>query len=131
MGGYNDENGKPRGEAVIEFENGDCISGSFQEGLRHGECRIEIASENAAKRKNLAYLIGNYVKDQLHGKCKAGFSNGDWYEGYFCRGIAHGFFRQFDEKPRLDTKKTVCGMELVGKLWGSGVIVGRVNKAGE
>jgi len=133
--GYNDENGKPRGKAVIEFENGDCISGSFQEGLRHGECRIEIASENAAKRKNLAYLIGNYVKDQLHGKCKAGFSNGDWYEGYFCRGIAHGFFRQFDEKGRL----TKIGYKKDG-LWngvcwkvvrGSGVIVGRVNKAGE
>ena len=26
--GYKDEQGRPRGKAVIEFENGDCISGS-------------------------------------------------------------------------------------------------------
>ena len=34
----------------------------FVEGLRHGECRWEMVSEN---KLGLNYIIGNYVRDQV------------------------------------------------------------------
>lgn len=57
--GYKDELGRLKGKAFVELENGDTISGSFHEGLRHGECRIETG------KNGLNFLVGNYVRDQV------------------------------------------------------------------
>lgn len=57
--GYTDEEGRLKGKAFIELENGDTISGSFHKGLRHGECRVETA------KNGLNFIIGNYVEDQV------------------------------------------------------------------
>ena len=57
--GYTDEEGRLKGKAFLELENGDTISGSFHEGLRHGECRVETG------KNGLNFIIGNYVRDQV------------------------------------------------------------------
>lgn len=126
--GYKDELGRPKGRAVVEMENGDIVSGLFHEGLRHGECRTETS------RLNLSHMVGNYVKDQLHGKAKLYFNDGNWLEGFFCRGILHGFVRNFDEKGRLKSIANYKNGVPNGFAWrvirGGGVIVGRVDSKG-
>ena len=70
--GYKDECGRLKGKAFIELENGDTISGSFHEGLRHGECRIETG------KNGINFLVGNYVRDQVR----------TWLIVHYLQGIA-------------------------------------------
>merc|ERR1711953_186597 len=127
--GYKDECGRLKGKAFIELENGDTISGSFHEGLRHGECRIETG------KNGINFLVGNYVRDQLEGRAKFGLSSGQALEGYFKNSILHGFARHFDAKGRLTFIAHYKNGIKHGVCWkiirGGGVVVGRVNAQGK
>ncbi len=54
---------------MVEFENGDLMSGFFDDGRRKGEFRVETF------KNNLRVIIGNYERDQLNGKARVGLSN--------------------------------------------------------
>lgn len=127
--GGKDRNGKLKGRGQIEFENGDLITGVFDNSIRHGECRVETF------RNGLRVIIGTYVKDKLSGKAKVIYDDDTWLEGYFKEGVLHGFVRRFDGKGRL----TFVGIYRNGKphgvCWrvirGGGAVVGRVDEKGE
>lgn len=127
--GVKDANGRLKGRAELEFENGDTLCGMFHNGMRHGECRVETG------RKNLRAIIGNYTNDQLSGRAKVIFADGDWLEGYFCEGILHGFTRRFDPKGRLTFVGNYQNGIPYGVCWrvirGGGVVVGRADRSGE
>ncbi|CAB4068287.1 SETD7 [Lepeophtheirus salmonis] len=127
--GGKDENGRWKGKGVIEFANGDTISGSFQNGYRHGECKIET------NRLNLRALAGTYENDRLCGKAKLVFQNDTSLEGYFLDGVLHGFVRYFDAKGRLTFIGNHRNGRPHGPCWkvvkGGGCVVGRVNESGE
>ena len=97
--GYNISGGKIRGEyngrATLEFANGDVVTGTFRDGLRHGDFRV------ACSRNGVTAIYGSYVEDELSGKVKIVFEEGHWFEGYFKEGIVHGFGRYFDRQGRL------------------------------
>ena len=93
--GGKDRNGKFKGRGQIEFENGDLITGMFDNSIRHGECRVETF------RHGLRVIIGTYIKDKLCGKAKVVYDDDTWLEGYFKEGVLHGFVRRFDGKGRL------------------------------
>lgn len=61
-------------------------------------------------------------------------ASGDWLEGFFCRGILHGFVRKFDEKGRLTFIANYKNGAPYGVCWkiirGGGVVVGRVTAKG-
>lgn len=123
--------------------------GSFESGMRQGECRIETF------KNKLRVIIGNYERDKLHGKAKIIYNDDHWIEGYFKEGVLHGFarffcgyaskvrvcwnlildHRYFDPKGRL----TFVGIHKNGKphgvCWklikGGGCVVGRVDEDGE
>jgi len=99
--GYRDENGRAKGRAVIEMENGDTISGLFHEGLRHGECRIETS------RLNMSHMVGNYVNDQLEGIGRVTFANGHQLEGFFQHGVLTGFVRKYRAQKWRNTMRLV------------------------
>ena len=94
--GGKDRNGKFKGRGQIEFENGDLITGVFDNNLRHGECRVETF------RNGLRVIVGTYDKDKLSGKAKVIYDDDTWLEGYFKEGVLHGFVRKFDKKGRLN-----------------------------
>ena len=127
--GGRDKDGKFKGKGVIEFENGDIISGTFKNGMRHGECRIETF------KNNMRVLIGNYERDMLNGKAKITYNDDNWMEGYFKDGVLHGFARHFDEKGRLKFLGNYRNGKAFGVCWkiikGGGSVVGRVDDAGE
>jgi len=56
-------------------------------------------------------------------------------DGYFCRNVAHGFVRHFDEKGRLTWIGTYKNGRPFGVCWkiirGGGAVVGRVNAKGQ
>ena len=56
--GGKDRSGKFKGRGQIEFENGDLITGVFDNNLRHGDCRVETF------RNGLRVIVGTYVKDK-------------------------------------------------------------------
>ena len=62
--GGKDQNGKFKGKAFLEFENGDIVHGMFQDGMRQGECRTET------NINGLRVLVGQYQDDKLSGKSK-------------------------------------------------------------
>ena len=49
---------------MVEFENGDLLSGFFDDGQRKGEFRVETF------RNKLRLIIGGYERDQLSGRAK-------------------------------------------------------------
>lgn len=120
--------GEYHGKAVLEFSNGDVITGTFRDGLRHGDCRISTG------RNGINALYGHYVDDELHGKAKVMFEDGDWLEGYFKEGVLHGFGRYFDRQGRLKCVANHKNGVKHGVCWqivrGGGCIVGRVDTKG-
>ena len=115
--GGKDRNGKFKGRGQIEFENGDLITGMFDNSIRHGECRVETF------RHGLRVIIGTYIKDKLCGKAKVVYDDDTWLEGYFKEGVLHGFVRRFDGKGRL----TFVGIyRYVLYLYGHGILFSAV-----
>ncbi len=53
-----------QGRGVVEFSNGDLMSGFFEDGRRKGEFRVETF------RNKMRVIIGNYERDQLNGKAR-------------------------------------------------------------
>ena len=123
--GGKDRQGKFKGKGLIEFENGDVITGYFDDGLRHGECRVETF------RNSLRVIIGNYSRDRLNGKAKVIYNDDTWLEGYFKDGVMHGFVRRFDGKGRLCFVGNYRNGIPHGVCWkiirGGGCVVGRVD----
>jgi len=63
------------------------------------------------------------------------FEDGQWLEGYFVRGVLHGFVRRFDGKGRLKFIGNHRNGVPFGVCWrvirGGGAVVGRVNSKGQ
>ena len=127
--GGKDRHGKWKGKGVIEMEDGNVIAGTFSDGMRHGECRVE------SSRGNLRLIIGSYERDKLNGKAKLIYEDDTWLEGYFKDGVLHGFARYFDAKGRLTFVGNHKNGKPVGVCWKvikhGGAVVGRVDKNGE
>ena len=49
----------------------------FQEGLRHGEFRVETFNDG------LRVIVGSYERDMLNGKAKITYNDDTSMEGYF------------------------------------------------
>ena len=121
--------GEYHGKAVVEFANGDIITGPFRKGLRHGDFRVSCS------RNSINAIYGEYVDDELSGKVKIIYENGDWMEGYFKEGILHGFGRYFDKQGRLRVIANHKNGVMWGTCWkiirGGGCLVGRVDAQGK
>ena len=120
--------GEYHGKAVLEFSNGDVMTGTFRDGLRHGPFRI------STNRNGIVGIYGHYVDDELHGKAKIVYENGDWLEGYFKEGVMHGFGRYFDRQGRLKCVANHKNGVKFGICWqiirGGGCLVGRADSQG-
>ena len=71
----------------------------------------------------------------MHGRGRVTFNDGNWLEGFFVRGILHGFVRRFDEKGRLTFLGNYRNGRPYGVCWrivrGGGAVMGRVNSKGQ
>jgi len=121
--------GEYNGKATLEFSNGDAATGTFRDGLRHGDFRVSCS------RNGVTAIYGKYVDDELEGKAKIMFDGGDWFEGYFKEGIVHGFGRYFDNRGRLKCVANHKNGLKFGVFWqiirGGGCVVGRADDRGQ
>ncbi len=114
---------------MVEFANGDILSGFFVDGRREGEFRVETY------RKKLRLIIGHYERDALNGRARVTYKDDTWMEGFFKDGVLHGFARWFDAQGRLNFVGNYRDGRPRGVCWkvikGGGCVIGRVDEEGE
>ena len=49
----------------------------------------------------VSYLEGEYKDDCLEGLTRVQWKDGSWFEGFYKRGVIHGFARRFDSDKQL------------------------------
>ena len=124
--GEKDLIGRPHGQGVIRFANGDKFFGEFKYGLRHGPGTLQINNEIS-----MLYLDGHYYNDMLEGKGKIQFRDGDTFFAHFSKGIACGIGKLFDRHHRLKSLAWYQNGKPIGVMWkflqGGSCITGEVD----
>ena len=139
-----DEYMENRNSATKEVVNGDNFKGAMQR-IINSSCEnvSKICEEYVEDRwkegwrhdREIVEIRGEYVAGFLQGRARLVFQHGNSIDGYFVRGVLHGFARYFDPRGRLvfigQHRNGLCE----GTCWriipGGGCVVGRVDRRGE
>jgi len=130
-GGARDASGLPHGEGMLKYDNDDVFTGVFNHGVLEREGKIQRAKENSLK------IEGKWVDGLMEGEMKVETHCGGWIEGYFSKGVPHGFQREFGPSDIRRHKKM---LKFVGRYYrgirrgfcwqgcfGGGFLAGRVD----
>jgi hypothetical protein len=84
--------GEKHGFGIFKYTSGNIYEGHFRNDQRHGHGYFKQTSRYVMCEGRLATGIytGSWKNDFKDGYGKYIFSNGDVYEGYFCKGSMHG-----------------------------------------
>merc|ERR1711963_522763 len=91
-GGARDAFGLPHGEGMLKYDNDDVFTGVFNHGVLEREGKIQRAKGNSLK------IEGKWVDGLMEGEMKVETHCGGWIEGYWSKGVPHGFQREFGAK---------------------------------
>ena len=110
----------------------------FREGDKcRDTSRSRLHSNDSDKTNlgNISKVEGHYENGFLSGRAKIDFDGGISIDGYFVKGILHGFARYFDERGRLIFIGNHVNGQPTGTCWkiitGGGSVVGIVNRRGK
>ena len=131
-GGTKDAQGLPHGEGMLKYENGDIFTGLFNHGVLEREGKLQRAKENCLRTE------GKWVDGLMDGEMRVETLSGGWIEGYWSKGVPHGFQREFGPK---DIKISRKMLKFVGRYYrgirrgfcwqgcfGGGFLCGEVSK---
>ena len=91
-GGQKDAQDLPSGEGMLKYENGDTFHGTFSGGILNRTGKILRAKENCL------HTEGQWVDSLMEGEMRVETLAGGWIEGYWSKGVPHGFQREFGPK---------------------------------
>jgi hypothetical protein len=80
-GTFNDY-GERHGKGTMTWQNGDCYTGEFFNGVRHGHGTLAFASGGE--------YVGDWECNYMHGDGTRRFANGDVYVGTYHNSKRHG-----------------------------------------
>ncbi len=121
-----DSAGRPHGNGMLVYENGDVFKGDFEHGLWERKGKLIRAADSTT-------VEGSWKNGLMEGEMRVESQIG-WVEGYWSDGVAHGFQREFGptrEKKRLafvgrfhrGVRTAYCWQG----LFGGGFLCGQVN----
>ena len=95
---------------------------------------VHTWSRGGCQYEEIAEIQGEYSEGQIEGRARIEFLPGNTIDGYFVRGVLHGFARYFDSRGRLVFMGNHKNGKPHGTCWriipGGGCVVGRVDSGG-
>ena len=99
-----------------------------------GDDGVGIWSIGGCHYEEIAEIQGEYSEGKIQGRARIEFLPGNTIDGYFVRGVLHGFARYFDRRGRLVFMGNHKNGKPHGTCWriipGGGCVVGRVDRGG-
>lgn len=92
-GGQKDAQDLPFGEGMLKYENGDTFTGTFE-----GPGVLNRKGKMLRAKENCLFTEGQWVDSLMEGEMRVDTLSGGWIEGYWSKGVPHGFQREFGPK---------------------------------